>query len=429
MAIVLLVLLRMSIGWQFLYEGLWKIDSLSSAKPWSAEGYLKNAQGPFRNHFRELTGDPDDLAWLDYDTVSARWDEWTRRFEALHPDLDENQARRLKLLLDGPEQFVVRVTHPPADEAGLKKVLQRYSRVLTWDPERKVLVADGTLHLVPRERDALLALAPLPEDDSEPDEATAAWRKAVERLYTISSRLSFRERLAVLLKADPERVTLINDKYEGTVDYRRMGDIERYREDLQRYEQRLTDAETDFQRKHLDKQWADLQTLRLELAGPVKALEEEYTQAATGLLTTEQLARGPVHLPETKLSQINRLTIYALTGLGVLLIAGLCSRLAAIAGAGMLLSFYLVMPPWPGVPPAAGPEHSFIINKNLIEAIALLGLAALPTGTWFGLDAIFYRLCGGGRQLADRKRMMEAPDTTSTAAAPPAKSRQEPVAT
>ena len=46
--VVFVVLLRMSIGWQFLYEGLWKIDSLSTAKPWTAEGYLKNAAGPFR---------------------------------------------------------------------------------------------------------------------------------------------------------------------------------------------------------------------------------------------------------------------------------------------------------------------------------------------------------------------------------------------
>jgi len=31
--IVLLVLLRVSIGWQFLYEGLWKWDTMDSPKP------------------------------------------------------------------------------------------------------------------------------------------------------------------------------------------------------------------------------------------------------------------------------------------------------------------------------------------------------------------------------------------------------------
>ncbi|MGH7201043.1 MAG: hypothetical protein ACREJB_10595, partial [Planctomycetaceae bacterium] len=67
----------------------------------------------------------------------------------------------------------------------------------------------------------------------------------------------------------------------------------------------------------------------------------------------------------------------------------LLSRPAAVGGAVLLLSFYLVMPPWPGVPDAGGTEHAFLINKNLIECVALLALAAMPTGTWFGLDGLF----------------------------------------
>jgi len=58
----------------------------------------------------------------------------------------------------------------------------------------------------------------------------------------------------------------------------------------------------------------------------------------------------------------------------------------------MLLNFYLVLPPWPGVPQPAGPEHAFIVNKNLIEIVALLGIAALPTGSWFGLDGLCCKL-------------------------------------
>ena len=63
-----------------------------------------------------------------------------------------------------------------------------------------------------------------------------------------------------------------------------------------------------------------------------------------------------------------------------MLLAGFGTRAACIAGAGMLLSFYLVWPPWPGVPVDPSPEHAFIVNKNLIEVAALLALAALPTG-------------------------------------------------
>ena len=55
--------------------------------------------------------------------------------------------------------------------------------------------------------------------------------------------------------------------------------------------------------------------------------------------------------------------------------------------------FYLAMPPWPGVPEAPGPEHSFIVNKNFIEIMALLAIAALPTGQWFGLDRLCSKFC------------------------------------
>ena len=77
-----------------------------------------------------------------------------------------------------------------------------------------------------------------------------------------------------------------------------------------------------------------------------------------------------------------------LTILGAMLLLGLCTRFAAIMAAVMLFMFYAAMPPWPGVPEIPGPEHSFIVNKNFIEVIALLAIAALPTGRWFGVDGM-----------------------------------------
>ncbi|MGV2340437.1 MAG UNVERIFIED_CONTAM: hypothetical protein LVR18_42765 [Planctomycetaceae bacterium] len=52
----------------------------------------------------------------------------------------------------------------------------------------------------------------------------------------------------------------------------------------------------------------------------------------------------------------------------------------------MIFGFYLAMPPLPGLPETPGPEHSLIVNKNLIEVFALAALACLPSGVWFGLD-------------------------------------------
>ena len=82
------------------------------------------------------------------------------------------------------------------------------------------------------------------------------------------------------------------------------------------------------------------------------------------------------------------MTIAGLTVLGGLLVVGLCTRFAALSAAFMVFGFFMAMPPFPGVPEAPGPEHSFIVNKNLIEVLALLALAYVPSGQWFGLDGV-----------------------------------------
>ena len=105
-AVVLIVVLRLSIGWQFLYEGLWKYDTFDSPAPWSAEGYLKAAQGPFRDQFRAMTGDPDDLGWLDHEQMALRWANWKTRFTS-HYQLDADQQKELAKLIDPPGTVAV----------------------------------------------------------------------------------------------------------------------------------------------------------------------------------------------------------------------------------------------------------------------------------------------------------------------------------
>lgn len=53
-----LVLLRVLIGWHFLYEGVAKL-----MKPgWSAAGFLMQSRGPFADLFRGIAASPDVLA-------------------------------------------------------------------------------------------------------------------------------------------------------------------------------------------------------------------------------------------------------------------------------------------------------------------------------------------------------------------------------
>ena len=91
------------------------------------------------------------------------------------------------------------------------------------------------------------------------------------------------------------------------------------------------------------------------------------------------------------LSKVDTMNMYGLTILGFALILGLFTRYAAILGAILLLSFYLLNPPLPGLyytTPTEG--HYLIINKNLIEMTALIVLALIPTGKYFGLDRFLH---------------------------------------
>ena len=48
-----MVLLRLFVGWHFLYEGIIKLYN----PDWTSVGYLASAQGPFRSFFIWMTSD------------------------------------------------------------------------------------------------------------------------------------------------------------------------------------------------------------------------------------------------------------------------------------------------------------------------------------------------------------------------------------
>ena len=88
------------------------------------------------------------------------------------------------------------------------------------------------------------------------------------------------------------------------------------------------------------------------------------------------------------LEVVDFLNTWGLIAIGLGLILGLFSRLAAIAGAVLLFIYYLNSPPLVGVEyaiPADG--NNLIVNKTLIESVALVVVALFSTSHVFGLDA------------------------------------------
>ncbi|MDZ7337580.1 MAG: DoxX family protein [candidate division KSB1 bacterium] len=93
----------------------------------------------------------------------------------------------------------------------------------------------------------------------------------------------------------------------------------------------------------------------------------------------------------TALRIVDWLNIYGLIAIGLGLILGCLTRPAAIAGAVLLLLYYLCNPPMVGFKYSAPTEGSYlIVNKNLIEFCALVLLALFPTGRIMGLDRLLF---------------------------------------
>jgi thiosulfate dehydrogenase (quinone) large subunit len=64
-AMVAITIMRVLIGWHFLYEGIAKLSSPS----FTAAGYLKQARGPFAGLFKWLAAQPNLLANADVITM------------------------------------------------------------------------------------------------------------------------------------------------------------------------------------------------------------------------------------------------------------------------------------------------------------------------------------------------------------------------
>jgi thiosulfate dehydrogenase [quinone] large subunit len=121
------------------------------------------------------------------------------------------------------------------------------------------------------------------------------------------------------------------------------------------------------------------------------------TWSAAGYLTQ---ARGPLSgffrwmaADPSVLANVNLMNKWGLTAIGLGLILGCFTRLAAASGIVVILLFYLCNPPFVGYFYSIPTEGSYlVVNKNLVEAAALAVILVTPSGQAAGLDAIIHRL-------------------------------------
>ena len=90
---------------------------------------------------------------------------------------------------------------------------------------------------------------------------------------------------------------------------------------------------------------------------------------------------------QSLLNIVDFLNIWGLIFIGLGLFFGLLSRVAAWSGAGLLLLYYLVHPPFMGLMEGMALEGSYIwVNKNLIIMAILILLASIPKQWMYGVD-------------------------------------------
>ena len=87
---VLLVLLRIAIGWHLLYEGLHKLETFETAHPWSSRWYLQNSEGPAAGFFQRWAPEKPPVDSFDQASVSAYWSRVIKRHDSFYR-YDEDQ--------------------------------------------------------------------------------------------------------------------------------------------------------------------------------------------------------------------------------------------------------------------------------------------------------------------------------------------------
>jgi thiosulfate dehydrogenase [quinone] large subunit len=139
--------------------------------------------------------------------------------------------------------------------------------------------------------------------------------------------------------------------------------------------------------------------------GIAKLLKSEWSA-----LSYLQQARGPLaglfHWMAGNagvLNYINLLNIWGLILIGTALTLGCLTRTASAAGMLLILLYYSCNPPFVGYFYSVPSEGNYlIVNKNLVEAAALLVTWAMASGRFYGFDQIFHKMRTGRKTRGAR---------------------------
>lgn len=239
-------------------------------------------------------------------------------------------------------------------------------------------------------------------DDDQPP--YAAWEERIEAGFrqqqeafgklsgiTDEQRTASAERLEF-------RVQQLKDYLDGQA-----GDIAEYQHELWRLRQWEARPEAEgapFQQERIAEKQAELGAQPLAWVKQAEGIERGFHDDLRALLTPEQEQAGLAEKAVRSLSNpqaiaLNWMNVFitcVITAIGVCLMFGLLTRLAALGGAGFLLMVMATQPPW-----VEGAVTTMFFYQ-LVEVVALLVLCVAGAGQWAGLDALLRRWLFGANE-------------------------------
>jgi uncharacterized membrane protein YphA (DoxX/SURF4 family) len=415
-----LILLRLAIGWHFLVEGYFKLDSVyvgpaQGNRPFTSAGYLGEANGPLSGFFQHQLGDPNDAA-LDRVTVkpleAGEDGGKTTEYKRMPPVMAEDWNNYFQRFV---EHYGLDDTQRKLAETTLKQSESHYvTWLLTGHKERVNTYPSGTVNL-----------------NSTIPEWVASFQAAVSHLREMETRDEVfgrdvaKEKLAeAKAEVARQRTALLAAAKEQTDDMKAA-----LAKLLTPAQQKQGPVPEPAGKPHwLGWDWQQLLwwfawwTVALVgaalLATSLAQLlahwgeRDDYPAASrwtslgavlagaallivAGLVVVLgwknyfDLGTYPGWRDYTRQEWMDWFASWGLFMIGIGLLLGLLTRTACVAGAVFLLLLYLTIPPFPWLPePSRSEGHYVYVNKNLIEMLALLVLATTRSGRWLGLDGL-----------------------------------------
>ncbi|MBQ3387867.1 MAG: DoxX family protein [Thermoguttaceae bacterium] len=350
--IVAVVILRMAIGCHFLYEGLWKMDP---ANGFSAKGFLGIAKGPTAELYYKMLPDLTGVERL-------------QMAEAVEGEMVDG-----KFVAGQSQGWTL-----PVFETAWFKYYDKYLAKYGLDQESAAEQRKKTDAVFNQYIGSLR-------------ECTLEQRDAIRELMGSRKRFEAKQRL----KTDGAEHQKVWD-WDTKLKLRNEGDA---------------------MASVPEKMGANMQL----------ALWDELTPQQKALGELPPIAYGSNYIPgisfiqkipvikefavPSRMGLLDLCVTIGLSAIGLCLILGLCTRLAALGGAIFMVNVVLTQFPWPTVYPHA-PEvvgHSMVVSKDTVELLALILLIILPAGRWGGLDWFLWNC--GGKQLVRLYRGKKDPLT------------------